>query len=115
MSVDFDIAFNRQADWIRDLQLTDTAGSPVNLTGASALWQARAIAGTGAILATATTTIVEPTNGIISVRWRGPDFSSFGNPTEVLRVAHDLKLTLADGTVDVPFSGQLIIYPGVTL
>lgn len=114
MSVDFDIGFNRQEDWVRDLQLTDLDGVPVNLTGATVLWQARAIAGTGEVLATATTSIPEPLNGVLSVRWHGPDFDGFGIPTQVLRVAHDCKITFADGVVDVPFRGQLIINPKVT-
>lgn len=114
MSRSFEIEVPRQGDWFKELALTDIDKAPINLTGATLAWSARAIAGTGAVMATAAVNIIEPTAGRITVRWHGPDFDAFGLPTEVVRVAHDLKLTYPDGIVDVLLRGQLIIYPEVT-
>lgn len=114
MSPDLDIEVPRQGDWFKELQLTDRAGVPIDLTDCTLLWRARRIAGTGAVIATATIQITERVNGRVSVSWHGPDFDAVGNPTEIVRVAHDLKLTFASGRIDVPFRGQLIIFPEVT-
>jgi hypothetical protein len=114
MSRDFNIEVPRQGDWFREMVLTDIDRVPINLTGCAIAWSARAIAGAGAVLATATVAIVEPLTGRITVRWHGPDFDAFGLPTEAVRVAHDLKLTYPDSIIDVLVRGQLIIYPEVT-
>ena len=114
MPISFDIEVPRQGDWFKELQLTDIAGVPVDLTGHSLEWHARAIAGSGEVLGSATMAILEAGEGRIRARWHGPDFDGHGLPTEPVRIAHDLKDTYPDGTVDVPLRGQLIIYPEVS-
>ncbi len=114
MSADFDIQVPRQGDWLQALSLPDIDGVPIDITGATLAWSARALAGTGAVLASAAIEIVDPDTGSIEARWHGPDFDPFGLPTEVVRVAHDLKMTYSDGVVQVLLRGQLIIYPEVT-
>lgn len=114
MSLSFDIDVPRQGDFVREYALLDDNDEPINLTGATLMWSARSIAGSGEVLASATINLVEPTGGRFTARWHGPDFDAFGLPTEVVRVAHDLKITFSDSLVDVPLRGQLIIYPEVT-
>lgn len=114
MATSFDIEVPRQGDWLKEIQLTDGEGAPSNLTGCTFEWKARAVAGTGAVLASATVTLIDGAEGTFSVQWHGPDFDGFGIATQPVRVAHDLKITFPDGTIDVPVRGQLIIYPEVT-
>ncbi|WP_333571302.1 hypothetical protein [Sphingomonas sp.] len=115
MSRSFDIEVPRQGDWLREFAMTGDDDTPINLTGASIAWQARSVGGVGAVLGTAAVSIVEPLSGRITVRWHGPDFHAIGLPSEIVRVAHDMKVTYPDGIVDVPLRGQLIIYPEVTV
>lgn len=114
MPASLNIEVPRQGDWLKELQLTDIAGVPIDITGHTITWNSRVIAGVGAVIASATVTILEAANGMILARWHGPDFDSVGNQTEIVRVAHDLKDIYPDGTVDVPFRGQLIVFPEVT-
>lgn len=114
MSRSFDIEVPRQGDALLRLILEDIDRLPIDLTGASLAWSARAIAGAGSVLSGATIEILDAEAGEIQARWRGPDFDAFGLATEIVRVAHDLKLTYADGIVQVLLRGQLIIYPEVT-
>lgn len=114
MATELNLEVPRQGDLIKELQLTDRAGTPLDITGHSFVWKARSAAGTGAVIATAAVTILEAANGIIRVRWHGPDFDAFGLPTEAVRLAHDLKEIYPDGSIDVPFRGHLTIYPEVT-
>jgi hypothetical protein len=114
MAISFDIEVPRQGDWVKELQLTDIDGGPISIGGCTFEWKARAIAGAGSVLASASVTILEASEGIVRAVWHGPDFDSHGLVTERVRVAHDLKQTYPDGTIDVPFRGQLILYPEVT-
>lgn len=114
MATSFDIEVPRQGDWFKRLQLTDSAGDPGDLTDCTFEWKARAVAGSGSVLASATVTLIDGPNGIIEAVWHGPDFDAHGVVTEVVRVAHDLKITYPDALIDVPIRGQLIIYPEVT-
>lgn len=114
MATSFDIEVPRQGDWLKELQLTDAEGAPSNLAGCTIQWSARAIAGAGAVLASATILLIDGAEGMFSARWHGPDFDTFGLATQPVRVAHDLKITFPDGTIDVPVRGQLILYPEVT-
>jgi hypothetical protein len=110
----FNIEVPRQGDWIKELQLTDIDGEPIDLTGHTFEWSARSTAGVGIVIASATVTIVEPLEGIIKGQWHGPDFDAVGIETEIVRVAHDLKDIYPDATIDVPFRGQIIVFPEVT-
>lgn len=114
MSRDFDIEVPRQGDWLRTLAFTDIDYTPIDLAGCTLAWQARAIAGSGGVLASAAITITDATAGQIEAKWHGPDFDSYGLTTEIVRVAHDLKLTYADSVVQVLLRGQLLIFPEVT-
>ncbi|WP_422057698.1 hypothetical protein [Sphingomonas sp.] len=114
MATSFDIEVPRQGDWLKEIQLTDAEGNPANLTGCTIEWSARATAGAGSVLASATTSLIDGNEGLFSARWHGPDFDGFGIVTQPVRVAHDLKVTYPDGTIEVPVRGQLIIYPEVT-
>lgn len=114
MSGTLNIEVPRQGDWIKELQLTDIAGVPIDLSGHSLAWSARLVAGSGGVVATATVSILEASEGRIRARWHGPDFDAVGIATQIVRVAHDLKETYPDGSIDVPFRGQLNIYPEVT-
>lgn len=114
MAVSFDIEVPRQGDWLREIQLTDADENPSNLTGCTIVWSARATAGAGSVLASATVDLLSGSGGLFRARWHGPDFDGFGVATQSVRVAHDIKITYPDGTIEVPVRGKLIIYPEVT-
>ena len=114
MATSFDIEVPRQGDWLKEIQLTDGDGAPANLTDCTIEWNARAVSGSGSVLASATVSLIDVAEGTFSAQWHGPDFDSFGIATQPVRVAHDLKITFPDGAIDVPVRGQLIIYPEVT-
>ncbi|WP_066795021.1 hypothetical protein [Sphingomonas soli] len=111
---ELNIVLPRQGDFVKEYQFTDTAGVPVDITGHTLTWQARKTAGTGAVLASATITILEASSGRFKAKWHGPDFDEVEGPTEIVRVAHDLKDIYPNGVIDVPVRGQIILLPEVT-
>ncbi len=114
MPVELPIEVPRQADFVREITVEGIDNDAEDLTGATITWSARLIAGTGSVVASGTTTITDALNGKFEVKWHGPDFDSVGEPTEIVRVAHDCKIVLSGGDILVPLRGQLIIFPEVT-
>ncbi len=95
------IGIPRNGDFYREWQLLDYDEQPIDLTGHTLEMDAREIAGDGTVLASAVISIIEPANGIFTVRWRGEDFDGYGERTAVARAASDLKHTYPDGVRDV--------------
>lgn len=114
MAVELNIEVPRQGDFVREYTLADTNGDPHDLNGATIDWDAREVAGQGAVIASATITIIDAITGTIEAKWHGPDFDAVGEPTEIVRVAHDMKLVLDGGDIDVPIRGQINLMPEVT-
>lgn len=111
-----DIRLYRNADYYEGWQLTDADGAPIALNAVSMEMQIKAAASdsSGEILANADIDIVDPAQGIFTVRIDGADLSTVPGPKEIVRLAYDLRLAYADGVQAVPVAGQIILTPGVS-
>jgi len=109
-----DLEVPRNGDFITELRLTATGGAPIDLTGHTLESSARVIAGDGTVVASATVTAVEPTDGRFSLLWRGSDFADFGALTRIARFAYDFAHTYPDGLRLVPIRGTLALIPEST-
>lgn len=109
-----DIRLYRNADYHETWQLNDVDNRPIDLTGCTLELSIRPVAGQGAVLATATITINEPASGIFTVLIDGAALSAQPGATEVVRLAHDLRLTYPGGFQHIPAAGQVLLTPGVT-
>ena len=114
MAASLDLQVPRNGSIEKELQLLDVEGAPIDLTGHTITATARETAGTGSTIATAAITLVEPTDGRLSIRWNGSSFDAVGEPTEIARVAWDMKHVYPSTFIDIPVRGQLIIFPEVT-
>lgn len=110
-----DLSIPRNGDFLADFQFCDSAGVAIDLTGHTLQSSARVIAGDGSVIASATISILEPTAGRFSVRWRGSDFDAYGEPTRVSRFDYDLTHLHPDGVRLVPLRGTLHLVPESTL
>jgi len=114
MAAILDLEIPRNGDFVTELRLTATDGTPIDLTGHTLESSARVIAGDGAVVASATVTATEATDGRFSLLWHGGDFASFGALTQVARFAYDFTHTYPDGLRLVPFRGLLSLIPEAT-
>lgn len=113
MSASINIEVPRNGHYLAEWRLQDDEGAPIDLTGHEIAMTCRAVAGLGGIIASADINILEPTGGAFTVDWDGADFDGVDGPTEIVRLAYDLKHT-GGGTVEVPVRGQIILMPKVT-
>lgn len=114
MTERMDLQVPRNGDFFAEFQLCDSAGTPIDLTGHVLQSNARAIAGDGAVAASAVISLVEPITGRFSMRWRGSDFDGSGEPTRVSRFDFDLAHLYPDGLRLVPLRGTLLVIPEST-
>lgn len=113
MPASLDLEVPRNGNYFQEWRLTDSDKAPLNLTGSTLEMDCRAISGAGAVIASATIVMVEPLNGQFTVNWTGSDFDAVDGPTEVVRLAYDLKRTFGDIT-EIPVRGHILLIPEVT-
>lgn len=110
-----DLRLYRNADYHEGWQLNDADGAPIDLTNCSLTLSVRAVAGQGAVIASATIDIYDPFHGVFTVHISGSAFGSVAGATEIVRLAYDLRLTYPDGVKTIPIAGQILLTPGATL
>lgn len=115
MTVQFNIEVPRNGDFVAEFQLCDSAGAAIDLTGHTLQSGARVIAGDGIVIASASISLVEPTDGRFSMRWAGADFDAYGEPTQISRFDYDLLHGYPDGVKLVPLRGNLLLIPESTV
>lgn len=109
----FDIEVPRNGSDFREYQMLDASGVAIDLTGWTITAQARDTAG-GTVIATATVALVEPTNGIFSVKWLGSQFDAYGSAQAMAVAAIDIKAIDASSLPIAITRGTLYITPEVT-
>lgn len=114
MPNDLDILVPRNGDYRQDWRLTDNEGEPIDLTGCSVQLDVRYVAGQGSVLTSATVDLHDPVNGTFTLSILGDDLADLPGPTEIVRLAYDLRVVDADGGIQVFPRGQVILVPGVT-
>lgn len=95
--------------------LRDSDKAPIDLTGHHLALSIRAIAGTGVVIATATIDIYDAPNGRFDVTIAGSDLNSMSGPSEIVRLAYDLRHVFPDGIMEIPVRGHIILMPEVTI
>lgn len=111
-----DLEVPRNGSDARTLQLygTDNGSEVVlDLTGHTVAVEARDVFG-GTVIATATASIIDAAQGMISVTWLGSQFDAYGDNQGVAVAAYDLKLVDGTGQPSVPLRGLLHITPEAT-
>lgn len=114
MALELDIEVPRNGHYFEAWQLTDVGGDPISLIGHTITMSARAMAGSGAIVASADIDIDAGADGTFTVKWTGADFDTFPGATEIVRLAYDMKDTGPDGITKLVVRGQIILFPEVT-
>jgi len=109
-----DLQVDRNGTYNQRWRLRDTDGAPINLTSIALELKVRAVAGQGAVLASATIDKYDPTNGMFTVRIEGSAFAAVEGATEIVRLAYDMRMTYPDGVKYIPAAGQVILTPGAT-
>jgi hypothetical protein len=112
-----DLEVPRNGSDARILQLfaTDEDGveAAIDITGFSFSVQARDAFG-GDVIATASVTVIEATEGKIQVEWLGSAFDAFGDIFATAVAAWDLKQVDASAKPTVPVRGLIYITPEAT-
>lgn len=114
MAVNADINVPRNAHYFEEWRLLDTDGTGLDLTDQTLEMDCRAIAGSGPVIASATISVVEATEGRFTVDWDGADFDGVSVDTEIVRLAYDLLRTDSTGTPTIDARGHIVLLPGVT-
>lgn len=111
---DLDIEVPRNGSYFASWQITDYEHDPIDLTDYVFEMDARTMAGTGAIISSATITLAGAVDGIINVQWDGSSFASVPLVTEIVTLAYDLKMAGADSVARIIARGQVVLFPGVS-
>lgn len=114
MTAKIDLSVPRNGYLLKEFQLIDTDGNPIDITGNTITSDCRSVGGAEDIIASAIINIIEPQNGYFNMQWRGEDFDNFGNQFEAVRYAYDTRRHRQDGIPIVDIRGQLIIEPEST-
>ncbi len=108
------LELQRNASLTQEVQLQDTAGGPLDLTGNTLSMKVRSRAGdTGSALATATISVIDAATGLISIYLAGSSLSAVPGAHEIVRLAYDLIVTRATVPI-VVMRGTLALLPGVS-
>lgn len=113
MAADLDIEVARNAAFLRQLTITDDDGAPIDLTGASFALDVRSAAGVGSVLASATVTVDDAPNGLLTIELLGSAFSGVTGTTEIVRLAHDFLATQDSVTIAL-VRGEIVLLPAVS-
>lgn len=109
----FDLEVPRNGSDYREYQMVDVDDAAIDITGWTITAQARDTAG-GSVIATGVVELVEPTNGIFSIKWLGSQFDSYGDPRALAVAAFDVKAVDPSSIPIVPLRGPVYITPEVT-
>lgn len=114
---DYDIYVEQGADWELIVTIYDNAGSPVDITGATAAMQIRDRP-SGAIVAEPTIEITDAENGEITLSLTATETAAISvmgaTSREVASYVYDLKVTHAGGEVERVLNGAVNVSPEVT-
>lgn len=114
MTQTVDLELQRNASLTQQFVVQDSTGGALDVSGASFSMKVRYAAGdTGTPLATATVTVVNAATGVIEIYLTGSSFSAVTGAHEIVRLAHDLIMTLSGKTLAIA-RGTLSLVPGVS-
>ena len=109
-----DVELQRNADFVRELEITDSDGVPLDLTGATFAWKFKRRAGDpNPPVASATVTVTGAAAGLVRVEFSGSAFSDIEGQFEPVRIAYDFIGT-QDGKTTLLARGYLTLLPGVS-
>jgi acyl-CoA thioesterase len=91
----------------------DASEMPIDLTGYSLSAKARDVFG-GSVIATAVVTVDSAADGVVTIKWVGSQFDSYGSPFKAAEAAWDLKMVDASGIPSIPVRGIITITPEAT-
>lgn len=115
MPVQMDIEVPRNGDYMRQGQLVDDVGAPIDLTSNVMALEIRRLAGdTGSPIAAAAVEIEPGTNGFFTETILGADLGNVSGTFDVVRFAYDLVRTDSAGLRFVERRGFINYVPGVT-
>lgn len=115
MAADLDIEVPRNGDYFAGWTMRDRLTNEViDLADWVLELKVRAVAGQGAVLASASFPTRDDALGYFDIRIRGSDFEAVPGPSEIVRLAYDFRATDPTGVRVIETRGQIILIPGAT-